>query len=102
MKVEILPRAALDLTSAERIWLRSLPYAEFLQTEFWKIVRSLVYARAGHRCEICYSPEFLNVHHRSYKNHGFEDLHLNDLLCMCSDCHELFHLKLGLDAGVRA
>src|SRR5882724_9710163 len=49
---------------------RDLPYAEYLETDWWKKLRAAAIARAGRRCQVCYSPLQLNVHHRTYERLG--------------------------------
>jgi hypothetical protein len=69
--------------------LRAMPYADYLQSDHWKIVRADALARAGERCQLCNSHVKLNVHHRSYLNRGNEQP--GDLIVLCNDCHKTFH-----------
>jgi replicative DNA helicase len=46
-------------------------------------------SRAGHRCQVCNSPDKLDVHHRTYERVGQEQL--DDLTVLCDRCHGLFH-----------
>jgi hypothetical protein len=78
----------------DRWWLIRLPYKEFLKTEFWREVRDEVKRRDHYRCALCASQAGLNVHHRTYEHHGFEDMWLRDLICLCRNCHAKFHDKL--------
>lgn len=71
--------------------LRSMPYAEYLQTAEWKEKRDFVLGFACHRCQVCNSPKNLHVHHRTYERRGDEDL--DDLIALCKTCHELYHRK---------
>lgn len=89
----------MNLTDAERQALKSLAYDKFLETEFWNIVRTAVYERAHRRCELCFSPNRISAHHKTYEWHGFEDLHPETLICLCSGCHAKFHDKLGKKAS---
>lgn len=43
------------------------------------------------RCQVCNLSGRLNVHHRSYENHGYENLHLEDLVVLCEGRHSQFH-----------
>ena len=74
--------------------LNLLPYDDFLRSSFWRIVREYVLARARHRCELCSSKKNLNVHHKTYKHHGLEHIHTEDLIALCKRCHAKFHDKL--------
>lgn len=75
--------------------LKAMPYRAFIATEFWRLVRLKVLNRDRERCVVCRSTEELQVHHKTYKNHGYEDSNLDDLITLCLDCHSLFHSKLG-------
>lgn len=33
----------------------------------------------------------MHAHHRTYDNHGAEHNHMNDLVCLCRDCHDNRH-----------
>ncbi len=68
---------------------QTMPYAEYLQTSDWATRRAKALRFAGYRCQICNSPEELNVHHRTYERLGHE--HMGDLITLCKNCHEIFH-----------
>lgn len=69
-------------------------YREYLQTDYWKKASAAAKERAGNRCQICNSSYGLETHHRTYAHRGFELEHLNDLVCLCADCHGRYHEKL--------
>jgi hypothetical protein len=71
--------------------LRAMPYQRFLITSFWRSVREIALERAKHRCQLCNSASELQVHHRTYKNRGWEDQHLDDLTVLCANCHKKHH-----------
>ena len=74
----------------EREHLRTMPYAEYLQTDHWVEVRKQALKRSGFRCQTCNTnKKTLHVHHRTYENRGNE--HYKDLTVLCEDCHEVFH-----------
>jgi hypothetical protein len=84
----------IEVTPEDSRWLRSLPYQQFLDTTYWRAVSQSVKMRAGHRCEKCGRPgPELETHHRSYRHHGREHKHLNDLVAWCNDCHRARHLS---------
>jgi Zn finger protein HypA/HybF involved in hydrogenase expression len=83
--------AKIDQENSERVSLKRMDYREFLLTRFWGDVRSRKLKQARFRCQVCNSNGRLNVHHRSYENHGYEDLHLEDLIVLCEGCHGQFH-----------
>jgi len=73
---------------SERIRLMS--YNDFLNTPYWKAIS--VYKKIkARRCEICGSKFELHTHHKTYENHGYEILHLEDLQVICGRCHFALH-----------
>ncbi len=68
-------------------------YSDYRQTEYWKQVAEAVKERAGHRCQLCNSPDNLHAHHRTYSHYGKELDHLGDLTCLCDRCHADHHGK---------
>jgi hypothetical protein len=77
--------------------LRAMPYRQFLQTRYWQAIRRYVVYRKK-VCDLCYSSDNLNVHHKTYARHGLEhfaDVVLNDLTLLCRACHAKFHDKLA-------
>ncbi len=73
----------------------NMPYKDFLRTLYWDFIRTLKKEQANYKCELCNNNTHLNVHHKSYNNHGDEYHHLEDLIVLCSDCHSKFHEKLA-------
>lgn len=71
--------------------IRRMPYAIFLQSNYWFAVSMTVKSKAGMRCQVCNCPDGIQVHHRDYSNHGREHLNMEDLVVLCSNCHGLFH-----------
>lgn len=65
-------------------------YREYLQTEHWRVLRSSVLDRDGHKCRKCGSGKFLQVHHRIYRTLWTETI-ADDLVTLCNDCHEREH-----------
>ena len=77
--------------------VRSLSYSDFLQTPYWDGVRNYKLRKSGYKCELCGKSGILNVHHKTYENHGLEHLRSianKDLIVLCKDCHYKFHDKL--------
>lgn len=75
------------------IELKKLLYNDFLKTAYWAIVRNYVVDQSRGKCEICGKKKHLHVHHKTYKNHGFEHANLDDLMVLCEICHAKFHDK---------
>lgn len=70
--------------------IRSMPYSQFLETEYWKIISLYVIRQGNNRCHYC-GWWALDVHHKTYENHGAEHLHLEDLVPVCRGCHAIIH-----------
>lgn len=77
------------LLSSRLMWLHSMPYDAYLRTDHWLECRERILERAEHRCELCFSPNNLEVHHKTYVRRGCE--RDNDLIALCDRCHERFH-----------
>jgi len=73
----------------ECLYLRNIPYTEYLQTKHWKDIRKKALIRGNKKCRMCGSKENLQVHHNTYKNIGNE--RDEDLTVLCKECHEFFH-----------
>lgn len=70
--------------------LKTMPYAEYLQTPHWQEVRKKALRRAGGRCQLCNkNGTVLDVHHRTYERRGQE--YAADVIVLCRDCHSKFH-----------
>lgn len=91
-------RLSSTKTDQERLLaLQAMPYAEYLLTPEWQKKRMKALRFAQFRCQLCNSPDSLNVHHRTYERRGNELL--GDLITLCRDCHEIFHRNRELDEG---
>lgn len=73
--------------------LEGMPYEDYLQTPAWQERRSQALRDAGNKCQLCYSPKHLNVHHKTYERRGHELP--GDLIVLCQDCHAKHHDKIG-------
>lgn len=71
--------------------LRAMPYTEYLLTDHWKNLRQQKLKSAKFRCELCFSPNSLQVHHKTYERRGAELL--TDLIVLCRPCHARHHGK---------
>jgi 5-methylcytosine-specific restriction endonuclease McrA len=80
----------------ERKQIREESYQEFLGGKYWKKVRRVVLKR-DKCCQACGSLNKLHVHHLSYKHHGDEMNHLEDLVTLCAVCHQTEHSKSSND-----
>jgi hypothetical protein BACCOPRO_02360 len=75
-------------------YINDLDYYEFLKTPYWKAIAQNVKQKSKYKCELCNSSEYLVAHHKTYSRHGYEHLYWNeDLICLCSECHEKFHFE---------
>lgn len=78
--------------------VKKLSYDDFLKTPFWDGVRNYKLRKANYCCELCGGKGILNVHHKTYENHGREFNKYvadSDLIVLCRNCHEKFHDKLS-------
>lgn len=64
----------------------------YLKTVDWRFRREPVLRRAQGCCERCHVCEPLEVHHLHYDTAGNETP--EDLIAVCRDCHEFYHLKV--------
>ena len=88
--------ACLNQTEFKRA-IKEMHYADFLETRYWRIITKIVREKAGNRCEICGSSKRLDVHHKTYGHHGEEHLYMDDLMCVCRDCHTKITKRIGYD-----
>lgn len=79
-------------------------YQSYLKTDYWQQVSLAVKRRADYRCQLCNSQHNLQAHHRSYQHRGreLEGNNLNDLICLCAACHELFHKRNQISTRIVA
>lgn len=68
-----------------------LDYSDFLKTPYWKAIALRIKLKSDFKCSLCGSKERLSTHHNTYENHGYELDHLEDLICICQDCHQIYH-----------
>lgn len=66
-----------------------LNYDDYIQSKDWRERADAAKERAGHRCQVCYSPDQLDAHHRTYERLGNELP--SDITVLCRNCHTLFH-----------
>ena len=71
--------------------MNDIKYSEYIQSPAWERKRQQVLTFWDGKCAICYSPNNVQVHHRTYVRIG--DERLMDLLPLCKDCHDLFHFR---------
>ena len=69
----------------------NMPYAEYLQTDYWQKVREAKFQQVGRMCQMCGGTTCLQVHHKNYRHRGYELAHLNDLTVLCRKCHMRVH-----------
>jgi hypothetical protein len=72
-----------------------MDYAEYLESEHWKVTRANIRHRAGGWCERCLVNKQTDVHHLSYERLGNELS--TDLLAVCRYCHSFLHGKSYYD-----
>ena len=70
--------------------LISLPYRKFLRSHYWTSLRTYVLERNHRKCARC-NKIGTQLHHKSYRHHGEEHNHLQDLQMLCGECHLKAH-----------
>ena len=70
---------------------------EYLKSEHWLETRMVILFTDNNTCQQCGSEENLHVHHITYKNIGAEQA--QDLVTVCSSCHQAIHDKYGYSYG---
>lgn len=86
-------------------------YKEYIVSRDWLLKKHQlisIYLKQGWdiECGICQSTSNLNVHHRSYKQLGNENLEddgsgdINNLEFLCRDCHKKWHFNHSFKADV--
>ena len=74
--------------------LKKMKYEDFLQTDYWKLVSEQARINAHYKCQLCgCNDKKLNVHHNTYEHRGEEFKHMEELICLCEDCHNFYHHK---------
>lgn len=69
-----------------------MDYRDFLKTPYWKAISLNVKRKSKFVCGECKEKgKHLNVHHKTYEHHGSEHKHLEDLECICEECHRKVH-----------
>jgi hypothetical protein len=74
---------------------KSRNYDELLKMWYWRIISAKL--RSNGKCAHCGVTKNLHVHHKTYKHHGCEHLHLEDLEVLCEECHEKEHIRIKLN-----
>lgn len=75
-------------------------YIDYLKSDHWIDLRFRFYSDSkrvkkmrkkygGIVCEFCFSPDKINLHHKTYKRIGAE--RLDDLVILCENCHHDIH-----------
>jgi 5-methylcytosine-specific restriction endonuclease McrA len=65
-----------------------IDYRAYIRSQQWYRRRYGALQRAGHRCQVCNSPDQLQAHHRDYSRLGRE--RPCDITILCEKCHSLF------------
>lgn len=72
--------------------IKLMSYKDFLNTPYWKAISAYLKITRC-KCEKCGKDIELQIHHKTYVHHGMEIFNLNDLICLCKECHIKFHNK---------
>lgn len=94
-RFEVLYGQMLELSNP-KLYSR-MPYREYLQTDYWHLVRRALISKRGLQCQCCgRMPRWIRdlqieAHHLTYANRGNEFRNLDDLALLCRDCHQNWH-----------
>lgn len=87
----IIGKEPYDVDRARKA-IVSLDYNQFLATPYWRAISWFIKRSSYKQCRRCGKRGgILHVHHKTYKNHGDELHHLEDLVCLCNNCHKVIH-----------
>ena len=75
-------------------------YEMFLESEFWRRLSWECREKAGFVCQRCKKEAQCQAHHTLYREHWF-DTKLEDLECICRECHEEEH-GIRISVAVKA
>lgn len=89
--------ASFSPINAIRNYIKAIPYSDFIKTGYWKILSYKAKKKAGFKCVVCDSTENLQAHHKHYDNHGDITKEVDDLVCLCAECHAKIHGKYQKD-----
>jgi hypothetical protein len=76
---------------SEIVWLKELPYDEYLRSDHWTNLAHQTKERMDGRCALDEDHAAEHAHHRTYARRGRE--RLADLVPLCGGCHAKFHGK---------
>lgn len=68
-----------------------MSYNDYLKSEHWQNKRKETFRYGGKECYVCKSKENLQVHHKTYKRKGFENV-ATDLFALCGKHHLDVHI----------
>jgi len=75
-------------------------YSEYLLGEHWKALKVSIYRSRGRKCEVCAAVDRIQGHHLTYRP-NLESCTEEDIMLLCSRCHELVHRDAELDSFFR-
>jgi len=82
-----------------KFWPFKTDYKMYIKSDAWRKKAQQCRTYAGFRCQLCNSGPSKNnpleAHHRTYERLGKE--RAKDLICLCRECHTLFHNNRRLD-----
>ena len=86
-------REAEKLEIKKLYQITTVDYKEYIKSTAWYQKRLARLKKDKYTCQKCGDTEFLEVHHLTYDNLGDEPM--EDLVCLCRDCHQAIHDKYG-------
>ncbi len=89
-------RKFLEKKERVRKYMGRVPrsYKVYIQSKHWEQRKKKYYKKFGRKCEVCYSVNHIQLHHKYYGNYGEEsDEHL---VALCMFHHSQLHEGLGI------
>lgn len=74
-------------------------YSDYLASDLWRRVRSLVYKLKGHKCYLC-DAEATELHHNRYHKNDLIGKRLKYINPICRQCHQRIEFRDGEKATV--
>jgi hypothetical protein len=75
-------------------------YAIYIKSKYWTKRKNRYYQEHKRECIICSSSKFCDLHHLAYRHEEFGNERDEDLVCLCRNCHEDYHLEFGVKGNM--
>lgn len=85
-----------------RQYLNRIPkkYATYIKSKYWTKRKNRYYQEHRRVCTLCTTSKFCDLHHLAYRREEFGNERDEDLVCLCRNCHEDYHLGFGVKGNM--